>query len=232
MKKNYLIVLSTLFFISNIVFSQDVEIRANNIDYAGQTITLDSDQNIINKEFHVKNIGTDTVFYWARSIVSSHPDFDIQLCDEMICYTTTGPFWIGPIKTLQNGDSLLYKPQITANGAAGSAEVKYFVLDEYKNKVDSLTVIFTSTLSTFENKKQEFNIFPNPAQNTINIKGESLKNGGTIVFLDALGKEVKRTLVNNVENNISISELKRGVYFVNIYSQDGVKSKVQRLVVQ
>lgn len=231
MKKLYFIL--SFITLSTFVISQDIEIVAenDNHNYAGETITITGVENILSQEFFVKNVGSTTTFYWSRTVVSkSSSDYIIQLCDDQICYPTTGFYWVGPEKEISSGDSLLFKPQITTKNIAGSAEVKYFVLDGNQNKIDSLTVVFTSTLSTKEEKEFTFNFFPNPAQDAITISGENLKNGGTVVFLDALGKEVKQASIDGVNNKINISSLKRGVYFVNIYNQKGIKSAVQRLV--
>ncbi len=225
----------TLLFLSSLAFGQNIEINSpdDNLNYAGQTVTITGDDNVMSRTFYVKNTGTETTFYWSRTIVSStSSSFIIQLCDDMICYNTSGPYWIGPEKMIASGDSLLFKPQITTSGSAGNAEVKYFVLDGNQDKIDSLTVVYTSTLSIDKNEQTNFSIYPNPAQDFINIKGDGLKNGGTVVFLDALGKEVKRSTVKSANAKLSVSDLKRGVYFVNIYGQNGTKSNIQRLIIQ
>ena len=233
MKTLYSIIATLL--ISGFAFSQQVEIVSEEdaLNYAGQTITISGDDNELSKVFYVKNTGTTTKFFWSRTIISkSSPGFLIQLCDENICYNTTGLYWIGPEKTIIPGDSLLFKPQMTPMFVAGTAEVKYFVLDENEVKIDSLIVKFTSTLSTNKEEKLEFSIFPNPVQDVVTLKGDAIKNGGTVVFLDALGKEVKRASVSTTNNQINVSTLRRGVYFVNIYNQSGTKSTVQRLIKQ
>lgn len=233
MKRLYTIIFATLTL--SWAFSQKVEIVSSddNLNYAGQTITISGNEEEISKIFYVKNIGSTTQFYWARTITSqSSPEFLVQLCDENICYNTTGKLWTGPIKTIAFEDSLYFKPQLTTKGISGTAEVVYFILDENKNKFDSLTVIFSSTASINNQEEILFSIYPNPAQDYISLQGEILKNGGNAVFLDALGKEVKNISFNSSNAKINISNLKRGVYFVNIYNNEGVKSTTQRLIKQ
>ncbi|PKR82152.1 hypothetical protein CW751_02100 [Brumimicrobium salinarum] len=212
----------------------------DNINYASDTAYVVGDGDgvgFIFKKFYVVNTGNTTNFFYSRSILSkSNSSLQIQLCDETQCFSTgNDPYWIiddSFEKTIQPGDSLEIKPQMTFGMSDGNAKIKYYVLDGNKNKIDSVTVFFTSTLSTLKQEKLAFNIFPNPAQDVVTLKGEAFKKGGEIVFLDALGKEVKRTKIMNANNQINISSLKKGVYFVNILHKDGEKSAVQRLIKQ
>ena len=65
-----------------------------------------------------------------------------------------------------------------------------------------------------ENKKMEFTLFPNPAQNNITIKTNSLKLENTQVeLLNSIGQSVLKTTFANNEQ-IDISELTNGIYFV------------------
>src|SRR5690606_8691627 len=107
-------------------------------------------------------------------------EFKIQLCDENICYDTSGDFWIGPMKTIQIGQQLDFKPQLSPREVSGTAEIVYYVLDEYKDKVDSLTVNYTSTASIINQMKTSFSVSPNPMQDIITLKGDALKNGEMI----------------------------------------------------
>lgn len=236
---------TSLLLTFSVVLGQSIEIvdvNDMNTDISGTTVEVVGDKNdqTIYKDMRIVNTGDSEIIVKYKRIRDYSSGALDQICDNSLCYDADDSYtYTSPAPNpIASGDQSIFKPQIVPNGMESCAVNKYYVISDFGVIYDSITVVYRTTNAECnlsiknENKKQEFNIFPNPAQNTINIKGESLKNGGTIVFLDALGKEVKRTLVNNVENNISISELKRGVYFVNIYSQDGVKSKVQRLVVQ
>ena len=236
MKKTLYSIIVTVLFVSSLLSQSSVEINGadNYIDYASDTVYISGDGVNISEKFYVVNRGTTTQFYWARKIISkSNSDLEIELCDENLCMPTNGLYWISQSeKTIQPGDSLEIKPQMTLNGVSGTSEVRYYALDGNKEKIDSIAVMFTSTLSTEKEKQIDFSIFPNPAQDFVTVKGEGLKNGGVIVFLDALGKEVKRSSVKSTHASISVNDLRRGVYFVNIYGQNGVKGDIQRLIIQ
>ncbi|NNK83179.1 MAG: T9SS type A sorting domain-containing protein [Flavobacteriaceae bacterium] len=72
----------------------------------------------------------------------------------------------------------------------------------------------TDILSLNENEIELITVYPNPAKNEIIFKGLQVNNKNLIIF-DILGKEVIKTSVSN-NNNIDISILQSGLYFVKI----------------
>lgn len=235
MKALYTILMGCI--ISGAAFSQGTSVEIiseeDGQNYAGETVEVNGDGYEISKLFYVKNTGTTNTFYWGRTITSnSNDDFIVQLCDDNICYSTTGEFWVSPKKTVETGNQIDFKPQLSTKGQSGTAEIIYYVLDANKNKVDSLTVIFnsTSTLGVDQQNKIAFNVYPNPAQDIITITGEISSKGATVIFVDALGKEVMHSSIKDSNSKINISELKRGVYFLNIQDKNGSNSTMQRLI--
>ena len=71
-------------------------------------------------------------------------------------------------------------------------------------------------------KKIAINIFPNPANNSINITCSNF-DFNAIVITDLLGKEIPSNLLLSTSNgdtvNINISKLLPGVYFLKINSE-------------
>lgn len=94
---------------------------------------------------------------------------------------------------------------------------------------DSGSVCDTLMLSNFQNSKPisktaSITISPNPAENyfDINIRS-SLANGAQIVLYNAMGKEVKRTNLNeNVKTlKVNTSDFQNGIYFYVFKNQSG-----------
>ncbi len=68
------------------------------------------------------------------------------------------------------------------------------------------------SLSVNDIKKNEFNIYPNPSNNIININSEINNLNDWIYFItDIAGKQI---ISNKVENTIDVSNLKSGIYFI------------------
>lgn len=75
--------------------------------------------------------------------------------------------------------------------------------------------INNSTLSITESSIKKINIFPNPTTTYFNI--ESKNQVEKIDIYDILGKKVKSF---NQQENYNINHLKKGIYFVNVYSEN------------
>ncbi|MDD4217604.1 MAG: C10 family peptidase [Bacteroidales bacterium] len=78
----------------------------------------------------------------------------------------------------------------------------------------------TSTSNVEVNTLNNVNIYPNPAQNSINIIG--IVNSNVVIY-DIYGKLIKE--FNNINGtNLDISDMSDGVYFINISNTDGIKT--------
>lgn len=236
MKKLLLLTLSIV--LTSVVIAQNVRISWENdysMPYNGEEVTVTGGDATMYTNFHVVNESMEATFIWRRDILSiTSQGFDDQLCDDQICYNTSGNPWIcpGPLTIAQN-DSSLFQPKLLNNGFAGTAHIRYFVLDENENKLDSVDVVFTSTVSiSSESNSLDIKVFPNPAQNYLMIAGENLAKGSKSIIVDALGKKIKEFQLNNSNNKLDISSLKSGVYFVNVFNSQGVRSKQMKLIVQ
>ncbi|MEX1192525.1 MAG: T9SS type A sorting domain-containing protein [Brumimicrobium sp.] len=239
MRKCYLLLFATTFLSTHFVVAQDVYISWEEdytMPYNGEEVTITGGDQTIYTNFYVKNIGADAGFIWRRDIISiSSPGYSDQLCDDQICYTATGNPWICPsAMTISQGDSSLFQPKLLTSGYAGTAHMRYFVLDENENKLDSIDVVFTSTADVAEEKATnlDFSMFPNPSQKELTIQKASSSKESTVIFIDALGKEVLKTQMNNITMKVDISSLKNGIYFVQNINNKGVRSETKKLIVQ
>ena len=90
------------------------------------------------------------------------------------------------------------------------------------------TVTVTSTASVGELNMFEFNIYPIPASNMINISFDNISNDQIIIEVyDLLGR-LNQSKISNVVNgktSLDISELSRGIYIAKITSGSTVSVK-------
>ena len=78
-----------------------------------------------------------------------------------------------------------------------------------------------ATLGTSEFNSVEFDMYPNPVKNTLNIKSqEAISN---VAVYDLLGKVVISS--NKVNNFLDVSALSNGVYIIKLTSDKGVVTK-------
>ena len=87
-------------------------------------------------------------------------------------------------------------------------------------------IIYEGTASVKDNNIEGLNIYPNPANDLVNVVSSSLSNKD-VVITNLLGKTVLRA---NVNQTVNISSLSAGVYMMQI-TQDG-KSATRKLIVK
>jgi hypothetical protein len=99
--------------------------------------------------------------------------------------------------------------------------------DETVSYFDNLTM-GNKTIGIREQKMVNAQIFPNPANDYIQIKLNTPSQETTeVTIINALGKVVKTEYINSVNSNkqISTSDLSRGVYFVKLKNANSTLSE-------
>lgn len=82
-------------------------------------------------------------------------------------------------------------------------------------------------ISTGETIDRNVSIFPNPVQNTLYLSGE-LEEINTFRFTDIVGKTIKQSQL--VSNQISLDDLNKGIYFLELYYSKDNKTEVFKIV--
>lgn len=78
--------------------------------------------------------------------------------------------------------------------------------------------------------ENNFTLYPNPAKSIINIQMKTLVGDGQIIVTDIYGKQVKLQSLSMGNNQVNISSLNKGMYFVSIVTNEG--KQTQKLVVE
>jgi len=76
----------------------------------------------------------------------------------------------------------------------------------------------------------QFSMYPNPSDNYVTLQLPSGTNKANVKIFDYLGKTLIQKNLNNTNNNLDISNLSAGIYFVRIQSDTKVGTK--KLVVR
>jgi len=120
-------------------------------------------------------------------------------------------------------------PEITYN-TPGVYNVSLTVTNDFgndtKTKNDYITVLQITGVG--ENSVNLIKIFPNPANNVLNISSEEMIN--SVTLLNIMGEKVFQQDKNVNSVRVNASELKAGIYFVVVKTDSGVVTrKVQIL---
>lgn len=77
-----------------------------------------------------------------------------------------------------------------------------------------------------ERKINSFELFPNPVKDILIISTTDKNNQREVRIVNAFGQEVKSVILeNNLQNNIDVSALSKGVYFLSIIKDDKIETK-------
>ena len=76
--------------------------------------------------------------------------------------------------------------------------------------------------------ENSFILYPNPASTKCIVQSSRIKVGDVIRIFDVMGKEI--LTLNNVEQEIDLSNFQNGIYFVTILS--GNLTASQKLIIQ
>lgn len=104
------------------------------------------------------------------------------------------------------------------------------VLESGKSKIDEIYIRGDKINSTGEYYTSvRIDIFPNPATNYIEIQSNSIMQN--INIIDITGKVILQKRVNAHSEQIDISNLSKGYYFINIQSKEDQNRSTRKLLI-
>ncbi|MDD2413104.1 MAG: choice-of-anchor J domain-containing protein [Bacteroidales bacterium] len=99
----------------------------------------------------------------------------------------------------------------------------YDCTDNFFMKIDDISVKVASGVGVNSATASSYNVYPNPAKN--NIRVESNQTINMVRILNVLGQEVYSEALSNNSTVINVANLRSGIYFVNIETNEGVKTQ-------
>jgi hypothetical protein len=208
------------------------------VEQNGQTFYATEGTEQIGLYFTLKNVsGSAQEYKWERVRINlSNPAAEDQLCDNWQCYTLhfLGDNWIlGNPVSLADDASTIFEPKIMfPEGTSGTATYRYYVRDANNERIDSITVVFTSTLSIQQDKisVSDSKVYPNPSTGIITVKDAPA--GSDIEVTDMVGKVVFKAKLNGTTQNFDLSKNPDGIYFYTIRAADGQSVITKRIVLR
>ena len=110
--------------------------------------------------------------------------------------------------------------EIEADTEAEDGTTYYVVQTEGDCTSDALAVTVTIPTSLNQAEMAELKIYPNPANDIINVTYKSTIESVTI--MDLTGRKVHQQAINTQETTLNIQPLSTGTYLMNIQTTDGV----------
>lgn len=135
------------------------------------------------------------------------------------CFSCVGNQWTGTNTTTAN-----YEYQLATLAAENNVLFRFVFKSDFTGEqggawIDNLLI--SGTLSTNSYSLSKLILYPNPANNFILIDNPQAKAFHYQIF-DTLGKIVVENNENTLHDKITISNFSNGLYFIKLYTNDGV----------
>ena len=102
--------------------------------------------------------------------------------------------------------------------------------DMFRLVIDNMSVAVNSSLSVEGFNTSDVELYPNPTNGLINIAGTDIRNIKEISIFNQLGQKVMKLNASQLNNNsFDISDLNKGVYFVQLKDNSN-NSKTMKIV--
>lgn len=161
---------------------------------------------------------------WYRVRSASYPEsFEVYMASDPSVAGVIG----SPIISVANATNTTYA-EATANNVTVDSDGSYYIAiratsaaDMYALFIDDITIDISDYIKENENN---FNIYPNPANDVITINSNATMNQITII--NSLGQVVMNVEPNTDFYQININTLPEGIYTARITTNNGLSTKL------
>ena len=231
--------------------AQDVELHYEGAP-VGNTLAFDLPSSSNDAYFHdtmylVNNTGADILVTYQRLRREHKYGWYEQLCDDNICYTLVGDNvtgeddWIKPVNpvlTITAGDSSVFWPKVYPKNIDGCSIYTYIIkTGGFNSYSDSVQVTYTiGGINCFLGEEEieapiDYSVYPNPANDILNIEIANAANNTSILVFDIVGKKVAEMDLVDGKNKLNIENLNAGVYFYSV-KRNGIIIETKKLIVR
>lgn len=184
---------------------------------------------------YVTNNTSDTLRVKWRVIYENLPqsweDYAaFGICDNVTCYDKA-VFAGGTLTTdtIGAGSNMPFKMQIDGSSpsvtstTAGSPMYVSFELSE-GTTIDTVTFAINkwgTNISRVNNSRDEIAVYPNPAQNEVNVTFNKELGVKNVAIYNLVGKQVSNYRVSNNSAKLDIEKIPAGIYFLRLVDGNG-----------
>jgi hypothetical protein len=255
MKKTIYITIFIIHIISSVIIAQNIEIKrpGGSAILNGGYVYVEGSANdaVLNQYLWIyNNSTTDDITVSVRRI-----ELDV------VAGTKNSTCWFFCPPSFNTGDSVdwispynndiapgafdgSFASNLEPQGVSGCSRFRYYFYDRNgPANQDSVDVYFShgapcevTSNNLKVNTKNDFNIYPNPSKDVVNIHLNSSNiSAGKIVITNVLGQEIyKEEVKGNISNSIkfNVSNLDAGLYFVSLYENNKIQNTKKLQIVK
>lgn len=82
------------------------------------------------------------------------------------------------------------------------------------------------------NETASLNVYPNPAENIVNINVEKSYNNSELIIRGITGEIIERQFLNVGNNEVDITSLKKGAYLFQLISSDNLPIATEKVIIR
>ncbi|MBI3502326.1 MAG: T9SS type A sorting domain-containing protein [Bacteroidetes bacterium] len=131
-------------------------------------------------------------------------------------------------------ETATYQIHTNTNLGTGTAQGRF---ENAANTSDGISFTLTGVngsstgVASFDNSNLTLSQnFPNPFSESTTIKYDLAQPDGKLIITDVFGRRIHEYKLNNVSGEVIVNEMKSGIYFYSLYSNDKMISKNKMLV--
>ncbi|MFA7080994.1 MAG: C25 family cysteine peptidase [Bacteroidales bacterium] len=189
------------------VYQGQYSLRSGNVSNSQKT-TLD---------INIKSIYNDSISFYLKTSTENNYDKFFFYIDETLVFEKSGEKdWQRYAFAVNTGDhnyKWVYEKDYSTTSGSDAVWI-----DNINFPPDAVITSINNINQGIDN----ISVYPNPAQDIINISNLNTKSD--IVLYDLLGR-VKFSSLNKIISNINVSSLKNGVYYLSIKSDSDIINK-------
>ncbi|MBL7797180.1 MAG: T9SS type A sorting domain-containing protein [Saprospiraceae bacterium] len=180
--------------------------------------------------------GGTILIRWTRVIEQKPQEWTVNFCDKNLCYlevVSTRTF------DMNNGESGMLKPIFYPNEVPGTGVLRLYLQSETPGVTWADTIVYVAVatgVSGTVNIEQVTNVsvFPNPANDMLNVVTADTNLRGQWRIMDAAGKVWNRSDSANspIAGQIPVANLPVGFYLLDVLNSDGRHIGAKRFGVQ
>lgn len=213
--KKYILALSILFAVASTAQAQFTLQPYDETDVQGSS----GEFELITHSY-VKNTGSaKKTFVWKMYRKNFPSSWEAAICDINLCYDISVSRAVFELNAGDSGnlDVHLYPNQM---GGGGLVTVEVFEEGDSANGKTQDYDFNAWTLGVNGARKGNFEIYPNPATNKLNITLDTDK-AVTIEIYNVLGQLKKTVIHNGGTKTIELNDLSAGIYFLRYTNEQG-----------
>lgn len=209
--------------------------------YVNWSDTQAQDEWLISPSFDLSDVPNPEMKFWFNGNYHWSVDPNDN-CDLILLVSVDGGDWVEvwnetdhPDFTSTAASYVWLETIIDLGNYVGVADFRfafrYTGFDGAQFAIDNITIEEQGTTSACINKLSiGIDVYPNPADSHIIISLQEISSGNSLSIYNQLGQKVINAEINTQLFEVSVKDLSKGMYFINIIDSNGVIINTQRFI--